>query len=110
MQKGCVLSEQSKPKGFVPILIILGVVSLLGVVGGVYYYFQPQPIKYGMGFVSTPPEVIKQIQTSTPSSNIDETANWKTYTNTKLNLSFKYPSNYNTQEQTLGSLGEPFFE
>ncbi len=77
-------------KGFAPILIILGIVLLLGVAGGVYYYIQQVP-KYGMGFVPSPPEVIRQRQTSTPSSTIDETANWKTYTNKRVGFEIKYP-------------------
>ena len=80
-------------KGFTAILILVGILVIVGIAGGAYYFFQKSP-KYGMGFIPTPPEIIEQVRTATPSSFPNETANWKTYTNTKLGYSFKHPSEW----------------
>lgn len=64
-------------KGLAPILIVLILAVLIG--GYLVYQNQPKP---------TPsPQPTNQLS---PAS--DETANWKTYTNSKYGFSFKYPS------------------
>lgn len=59
--------------------------------GGTYLLLQLQRKQTPQGFPA------KQISPSQPSSApaIDETANWKTYTNTKYGYELKYPLNYN---------------
>lgn len=79
------------PGGFTSPIILLAVGLIVGI-GVTFAYFQfkskpalqPQPTTTSQS-TSTPAPVIK----STPAT--DETANWKTYTNTKLNFSVRYP-------------------
>ncbi|MDO8639116.1 MAG: hypothetical protein Q7R43_06075 [Candidatus Daviesbacteria bacterium] len=71
-------------KGFAPILILVGIVVVALAVGGYLLYqnqVKPVPI--------VAPQPIAQTSTSP-----DETANWKTYTNTKYGYSIKYPNDW----------------
>ncbi|MBI2330215.1 hypothetical protein HYU94_02410 [Candidatus Daviesbacteria bacterium] len=65
-----------KQKGFTLILVIIGILVLAAVAGGAYYFGKSQ--------ISQP--------TITPASSPDETANWKTYTNTEYGYLVRYPS------------------
>ncbi|MDO8618505.1 MAG: hypothetical protein Q7R49_01010 [Candidatus Daviesbacteria bacterium] len=95
-------------KGSVLILILLGVLLLAGIAGGGYYFGRqtsksiPQQIACtmdakicpdgtGVGRVGPKCEFAPCPSTE-PNSN--ETADWKTYTNTKASYSFKYPLNW----------------
>lgn len=84
-------------KGFVPILILLGVLVIAGLVGGAFYLGKSANLqKTAPGPVITP-------QTQTPSPKVsalplqtltpitDETTTWKTYTNSKIGFEIKYP-------------------
>lgn len=74
-------------KGFAPILILVGILIIMVVAGGAFYF----------GRQTTPkPQTQNPVVTSTPqpSPSPDETSNWKTYTNTKNGYSFKYPSDW----------------
>lgn len=84
-------------KGFVQ-FIVLGVVILAIVAAGAFYLgkqISKQP-------VSSQPGKQNQVVTSqsTPSSTsvVDETANWKTYTNTKFGIKFEHPTEYYTED------------
>ena len=78
-------------KSFVNILLVILIVTLVGIVGY---------------FVSVKKSILKTQQTSIPTSTQIpptkipapmqryETANWKTYTDNKIGLSFKYPSTW----------------
>ncbi|RJQ24443.1 hypothetical protein C4577_07730, partial [Candidatus Parcubacteria bacterium] len=79
-------------RGFVPALILVGVLIIAGLAGGSYYFgvlknTKPQPQN---------PILASAIPFSSPSdetANPDLTgANWKTYTNELNKISFKYPS------------------
>ena len=64
-------------------LLIIGVIVLILVIGaGGYFLYQKQTSK---------PTNSSQISPPTTSPTLDETANWKTYTNAKYGYSFKYP-------------------
>jgi hypothetical protein len=71
----------------VAILVVAGIIA-----GGLYWFFvlneeettTTEPTK-----VSTP-----SAKKATPSAKKDETADWKTYTDTTTGASFKYPSNW----------------
>jgi hypothetical protein len=65
-------------KGFAPILIVVLIALVVG--GGAYYL--------GTKKSSLPTFSSSKI----PSTIFDETANWKTYTNTKFGYSLKYPA------------------
>ncbi len=91
----------SKPhRLFVLSLVIGGAVILLaGLIGG-FYLAKKQ---------STLPLVVKTIPTVTPSLSPtpvtqDETANWKTYSNTQYGFSFKHP-NLDDLTNTIGIAG-----
>lgn len=62
-------------QGFTPIIILI--VVLVALVAGAYYLGGK-----------------KSSLNLTPTSTPNATANWKTYTNTKYNYTFKYPSEY----------------
>lgn len=62
---------------FYPALAVLAVVG-----AGLYFIFMKPP---------TISEISQQVQNSTPSTK-DETVSWETYSNSKYNVSFKYPS------------------
>lgn len=74
-------------KGQILIWIIVGVL-VIAVAGGAYYLGRsttPKP--------SATPNVISQTPQPTPTSSpVDETANWKTYTNDRFGYSIKYPN------------------
>ena len=72
-------------KGFAH-LFLLVVVVVIGI-GGLHYY------SWQKGLIKTTPN---QEVPLTPTTTIDETANWKTYKNTKYNYSLKYPDNFFT--------------
>lgn len=83
----------NKQKGLAPILIVL---LIAAVIGGYLLY---------SGKIN-----LNQTTQPSPTTNVSpaptgdaETANWKTYTNTKYKYSFKYPSHYNFLDAELMS-------
>jgi len=73
------------PKKGSPLLVIAIVLAVFAVLAVVAYVF-------GTKLLSPQPTPIpKPIAAITPSPTPDVTANWKTYTNTQYNFSFKYP-------------------
>lgn len=80
-------------KGFAPILIVL-LIAVVGI-GGYLIYTNYSNDRSNQTKSSPTPVVTTQTPQSTPSTTpADETANWKTYTNTKLKLEFKYPTSW----------------
>lgn len=80
-------------KGFAPILIALGVILILGVVSGAYYFGKSQSVK---------PTIQNSVVTSqtpqpTPSPTPDAIANWRTYTNTQYKFTLSYPEDWESQ-------------
>lgn len=78
-----------KQKGFTPILIVL-LVAVLGIVG--YFIYT----NYSNSQSKTEPVVTQTNPIPTPaeSTTSTEMANWKTYTNTYLGYSLKYPPDW----------------
>lgn len=89
-------------KGFVLVLILLGVLVITGLVGGAFYFGKqkisesqlpaqvvtsqtPSPTSSPTSSLITPPTVL-------PIPN--EIVNWKTYENSDLGLKFKYPASF----------------
>lgn len=72
-----------KQKGFAQVLILVGIVLIIGIAGGAYYFGK---------FSSKPAQqpVAQQVATPTSQSAQDETANWKTYSDDQ-DIYFKYP-------------------
>ncbi|MEK7502554.1 MAG: PsbP-related protein [Patescibacteria group bacterium] len=94
------------PKSFLSNKIILLIVILLILLGlgGTYLALNSKPqSKPTSGITPTPlpTEVSAKAGTS-----IDETANWKTYTNTKYDYSIKYPQSWNIQSPGGGQFGD----
>lgn len=69
-----------KKKGFSVILMLLGILILAGsLIAGVYYF----------GTLKNKPQ--NSVISQTPQPTLNETANWKTYTNQTYGVSLKYP-------------------
>lgn len=83
-------------KGLAPIVIVLILAGVVVLVGGGYYLGKKSVVT-----TQTTNPIISTVPTSTPTSTptptqvIDETANWKIYTNNQYSFSFKYPSTLN---------------
>lgn len=77
-------------KGQTQILILAGIIILLAITGGIFY----------LGRITTPKPQPQNMVISSPqlSPTPDETANWKTYTNSTYGYSFKYPQNFLSSE------------
>lgn len=83
-----------KEKGFVPLLILVGVLILVAVGSGAYYLgtVKNKPSNQNQVVTSqTNPSPIVQRAQLTPSPSPDETANWKEYRDEILKFSIKYP-------------------
>jgi len=83
-----------KQGGFAQIILVL--VFVVVAIGTAYYF----------GTLKSKPSLVSVVPTSTPivspkpqAQVEDPTANWKTYTNSKLGISFKYPINYQIVEE-----------
>lgn len=77
-----------KQKGFTPILILLIIVVIAAMAGGAYYFTRPKSYSTGM-------DITKRPATNTgkaPAIQVDEIANWKTYTSGSFSL--QYPNSW----------------
>jgi len=94
---------------FMVILIIL--LSIVISSGGTYLFVDNESSKEESNLQSQINDLEKQLTILKNSSVTDETANWKTYTNTKYGFSFKYPKEWEstkkeeTKETSLGTMG-----
>ena len=92
--------QDLKQKGQGLILIIVGLVIVAAIAGGSYYFGRSSTPKLQNPVVTSPASTQRGEQTpqptiipvASPSATPDETANWKTYTNTKIKFSIRYPS------------------
>lgn len=73
-------------KGFAPILILLGILLVVVVAGGVFYF----------GRQTNPKPPQNQVIVSNPQVLLttDKISNWKTYTNQKYGYEIKFPTNW----------------
>src|SRR3989344_6441471 len=86
-------------KGFALPVVLVGIIVV--VVAGVIIYF----LKKIIDLPGYPPQQPLQISQATPpaqqsSPTTDETADWKTYSNTQLGIEFKYPPEYQIIKET----------
>ncbi len=92
-------------KGFALPLLLLLTGLILG--GGLVYFLvtnqTKQPIYSSTSNIPQP----LSTQSSPISSPADETANWKTYTNTTLGFTFMYPSNWKESALPTSSIQSP---
>lgn len=97
-------------KGFAPIIVIIGILVIAALTGGAYYLGTQKP--------PAPTPVINQRSKATPTT-VDETADWKTYTNTLIGFALKYPPDageykdlniypqyFGVEKQTYDSVGQ----
>lgn len=96
-----------KQKGQSAILMLLGILILVGVAGGAYFLGSQTPPKPQNPVVTSSPQST-MVSQNIPSSVVDETVNWKTYTSTKYGYSFKYPDSLEiTLDVDFSSLRNP---
>jgi len=79
--------------GFATFLVLV-VVALVIVVVGIVVYFQLRPTT--QQFQSLPTTAV--VTQPTPPTQIGETVNWKTYTNSTLGIQFSHPDNAEVEE------------
>ena len=91
------LKKPNKLLRVVPILIVLG---LLGIAG--YMLSQNQTIKYKLFPTKTTPTPVQTV-TSSPTPTSDPTKDWKSYSNSADNYSFKYPADMILSDYNEGS-------
>jgi hypothetical protein len=77
---------EEKPKKGSPIMIVAIILALVAVLAVVVYVFGAKLL--------TPQPTPAPVAVVTPSPTPDVTSNWKTYTNTAIGFSVKYPSNW----------------
>ena len=76
-------------------IILIGILILAGVAGGAYYFGKSQAPKSKNPVVtSTSPTP----DASPAPTGAEETANWKTYTNTQYSYSISYPDSWEVRE------------
>ncbi|KKR81460.1 MAG: hypothetical protein UU73_C0001G0060 [Candidatus Daviesbacteria bacterium GW2011_GWA1_41_61] len=84
----------SNQKGLSIIFVLLGVIAVIGSAVGVYFIGKSQLPKS-----QTQNQSISQTPQPAPViSSSDETANWKTYTNTEIGFKVKYPIGWEYSE------------
>lgn len=79
-------------KGQAVILVLVGILVIIGVAGGAYYFGKSQvskPLTQNPMVASQTPQA-----TSAPSPAPDETANWKIYIDSNRRFSIKYPAEW----------------
>lgn len=91
------------PKKTLIVAVIIAVLAVAGTGGGVWYWQNQQIQKQKQDSDKKIQELEKQIEdlgkedeseSTEDSEDTDETANWKTYNNSKLGFSFKYPPDW----------------
>ncbi|MDO8577043.1 MAG: hypothetical protein Q7R82_01740 [Candidatus Daviesbacteria bacterium] len=88
MQKGYTTFSFHE-RGFAPLILLVGMLVIIGVAGGAYFFGKSQVAKSQPSnpvIASQTPQI-----TPTPASTPDETANWKTYSNNANGYSLRYP-------------------
>lgn len=88
-----VVVEQPRQSNF--LVVLLSILLLFSVSIAGFFAFQTQKLVKELTTLKTQEKVVAIATVepiATDSSEVDPTANWKTYTNTKFNFSFKYPA------------------
>jgi len=94
------IPEPTKQKLRLIIDLLVLVLLILGITGYLVYqnYQLKQEIVQKQPTSTSLPEVTKQPETPNAIPNEELTTNWKTYSNTKYNFTFKYPNGWKYQE------------
>ncbi|EKE04925.1 MAG: hypothetical protein ACD_19C00429G0085 [uncultured bacterium] len=102
-----VVIEQSKQSNFLVILLSSLLIISVAIAG--FFAYQTQRlvaelrVKNEELIVKTPAPTVEPV--ATEKSDVDPTANWKTYTNTAYKYSISYPSTYVVSNQADGAIG-----
>ena len=87
-------------KGFI-VPLLIAVIALL-LIGGVYIYKNKKAGAPAVAETGT-----QQTNTQTPPTSAQtDTSNWKTYTDAKLNITFKYPSDWKIKDEINSDFNE----
>lgn len=95
MQKGLPLRSSLAEVGQAQVLILAGIVLVLALAGGIFYLGRISAPKPQNVATSSP----QPSPTLSPTTSPDPTANWKTYTDDQLGISFKYAPDYTVAER-----------
>jgi hypothetical protein len=92
--------NNTKQKSFLFISLTILVLILLGTTGFFAYqnYQLKQQIAEKMALLDVKSGKIDQMEIADPTSTADPTADWKIYTNDKYGFTFKYPNDWEYQE------------
>lgn len=103
-----------KQKGFAPIFVLVGILVISLAAGGVFYFSRsvftqkspptPKPSVNPVIAFQTPKPT--PVATLIASMSANETADWKTFTNTQWKYTLKYPSDYSVVGENMGSAEE----
>lgn len=88
----------SRRSPLVPVLVSICVLAL-----GAAGYFGYQNYQLNKQVIKVPPSPTSSPKSAKSAEKEDSTANWKTYTNTTLNYSIKFPSTFTTQVMAAGA-------
>ena len=91
--------EQPKQSNFLTIL--LSVLLVISVSIAAFFAYQTQKLVAELRIMNDEVQITPAATTepvATESSEVDPTANWKTYTNTKSGFEFKYPTDWDTYQ------------
>ncbi len=79
---------------FLRILALLAFASVVVILSslGTYWYISNQVSQQNMQQTYQPSPTVESTVSASPTTTLDETANWKTYNNKDLGISFKYPA------------------
>lgn len=94
--------RSSKGNIVVLVLIIFG----LAASATAFYFYQKSQIPNPSPAVTSNSETSNKPKPITPSTPIDETANWKTFTNSQWKYSFKYPADLRVGGLNMGAAEE----
>lgn len=84
---------------------VVGIVLVILVGGGLYYYYQYIKIPELNKKVDDLQNQINQLNAQ-KAEPTDETADWKTYDGSEFGITFKYPINYSTKESSVNLVGD----
>jgi hypothetical protein len=96
------ITTQPNPSKFLTILLTL--VVLISLSGLVYFYLQTQSLKQQLVLQTKPTPTISDTPKIQTSPTTDPTANWETYTNKDLHITFQYPDQFVVVEPAPGFL------
>ena len=86
-------------KGFANIILVVVIVILVGAVGYFAFVKKSEPVAQQ----PTPTPIQTKTSTPTPTTK-DETSSWKTYTNSSVGFSFKYPADWKVSDDGKGDI------